>query len=75
MLLALGLLIARVRVPQVVERGSDSQYLHLVCLGVSIVLAASSLLVLFGLWFGLTLAIRTRVQASRRALRISRAVR
>jgi hypothetical protein len=42
---------------------------------VSVALAVLSLVVFFGLWFGLTLAIRTRVQMSRRALRISRAVR
>ena len=43
--------------------------------GVSVALAVLSLLVFYGLWFGLTLALRTRVQTSRRALRISRAVR
>jgi hypothetical protein len=42
---------------------------------VAVALAVSSLLVFFGLWFGLTLAIRTRIQASRGALRVSRAVR
>jgi hypothetical protein len=43
--------------------------------GVAVGLAVVSLLVFFGLWFGLTLAVRTRVEASRGALRVSRAVR
>ena len=38
-------------------------------------LAGASLVVFFGLWFGLTLALRTRDHASRSALRVSRAAR
>jgi len=38
-------------------------------------LAGASLVVFFGLWFGLTLALRTRDHASRSVLRVSRAAR
>ena len=43
--------------------------------GVSIALAGVSLVFFFGLWFGLTLAIRSRVERSPGALRVSRAAR
>ena len=43
--------------------------------GLAAGLAGASLVVFFGLWFGLTLALRTRDHASRSALRISRAAR
>jgi hypothetical protein len=43
--------------------------------GASIALAGVSLLFFFGLWFGLTLAIRSRVEGSPGALRVSRAAR
>ena len=42
---------------------------------VAIALAVSSLVMFFGLWFGLTLALRARAEAGRGALRVSRAVR
>ncbi|HTD77721.1 MAG TPA: DUF6328 family protein [Chloroflexota bacterium] len=43
--------------------------------GLALAVAILSLLAFYGLWFGLTLAIRTRIQASRGPLRVSRAVR
>jgi Family of unknown function (DUF6328) len=42
---------------------------------IAIALAVSSLVMFFGLWFGLTLALRARAEAGRGALRVSRAVR
>lgn len=42
---------------------------------VAMVLAVSSLVMFFGLWFGLTLAMRARIESGRGALRVSRAVR
>jgi hypothetical protein len=41
----------------------------------AVALAIASLLLFYGLWFGLTLAIRNRVEASRGALKVSQAVR
>ena len=43
--------------------------------GASIALAGVSLVFFFGLWFGLTLAIRSRVEGSPGALRVSRVAR
>jgi hypothetical protein len=43
--------------------------------GVALAFAVSSLVMFFGLWFGLTLVIRTRAEAARGPLRVSRAVR
>ena len=43
--------------------------------GFAIALAAATLVFFFGLWFGLTLAIRARTKSARGPLRVSRAVR
>ena len=68
--------ITMAKLADMAEKALDETRMLILCApSLAAGLAGASLVVFFGLWFGLTLALRTRDHASRSVLRVSRAAR